>query len=101
MNRDQAWDILCEFTKSESLRRHALTVEAVMRHFAGKHGGDEETWGITGLLHDFDYEIHPTIENHPQTGSPLLAERGVSEDIRTAIVDVADRVVPDADYELE
>lgn len=86
MDRDQAWDILCEYTKSESLRRHARTVEAVMRHFARKHGEDEEAWGVAGMLHDFDYEIHPTIEHHPQDGSPILAERGVPEEIRTAIL---------------
>ena len=86
MNRDTAWEILTEYTKSDSLRRHALTVEAVMRHFAKAAGEDEEAWGIAGLLHDFDYEIHPTLDNHPQDGEPILRERGVPEAIRKAIL---------------
>ncbi len=86
MTRDDAWEILTEYTKSESLRRHALTVEGAMRWFARRDGHDEEAWAIAGLLHDFDYEIHPTLEKHPQEGSPILAERGVPEDIRTAIL---------------
>ncbi len=86
MNRDDAWEILTEYTKSESLRRHALTVEGIMRWFARRDGHDEEAWAIAGLLHDFDYEIHPTLEKHPQDGSVILAERGVPEEIRTAIL---------------
>lgn len=86
MNRETAWGILTEYTLTDSLRRHALTVEAVMRHFARAAGEDEETWGIAGLLHDFDYEIHPTLEHHPQDGEPILAERGVPEEVRRAIL---------------
>ncbi|MHC4473795.1 MAG: HD domain-containing protein [Planctomycetota bacterium] len=86
MDRETAWEILTEYTKSESLRKHARTVEAVMRYFARLHGEDEEKWGIAGMLHDFDYEIHPTLEEHPQNGSPILEERGVPEDIRKAIL---------------
>jgi putative nucleotidyltransferase with HDIG domain len=86
MTREEAWDILCEFTKSESLRRHALAVEAAMRHFARLHGEDEEKWGATGLLHDFDYERYPQIPDHPIQGSEILAERGVPEEIRRAIL---------------
>ena len=86
MNRDDAWTILAEYTKSESLRRHAMTVEGVMRWFARRDGEDEEAWGIAGLLHDFDYEMHPTIEKHPQDGEPILKERGVPEEIRRAIL---------------
>ena len=86
MDRETAWRILTEHTKSESLRKHARTVEGVMRWFARKHGEDEETWGIAGMLHDFDYEMHPTIETHPQDGEPILVERGVSEEIRKAIL---------------
>ncbi len=86
MTREEAWRILCEHTKSESLRRHALTVEAVMRWFARKYGEDEEKWGVTGLLHDFDYEMYPTAPEHPLKGSGILAARGVDEEIRRAIL---------------
>ncbi len=85
MDRDQAMHILEEFTKTDSLRKHAMSVEAVMRAGARKYGGDEETWGIVGLLHDFDWEIHPDAERHPRDGAPLLRERGVPEDIIHAI----------------
>ncbi len=90
MDRQQAWDILCEFTKTESLRKHALSVEAVMRAYARQQGEDEERWGIVGLLHDFDYEIHPTADQHPVEGSKILAARGVPEEIRYAILCHAD-----------
>jgi putative nucleotidyltransferase with HDIG domain len=86
MTHDEAFALLTEYTKTDSLRRHALTVSGVMRWFARRDGDDEEAFGIAGLLHDFDYEIHPTIEKHPQDGSPILAERGVPEEIRTAIL---------------
>jgi putative nucleotidyltransferase with HDIG domain len=86
MDRETFWGILTEFTKSESLRKHSRTVEGVMRYFARQHGEDEEAWGIAGMLHDFDYEMHPTIDEHPQDGEPILAERGVPEDIRRAIL---------------
>ncbi len=86
MNRDDAWTILAEFTRSGSLRRHALTVEGVMRWFARRDGADVEAWGMAGLLHDFDYEIHPTLAEHPKDGEPILAGRGVPEEIRKAIL---------------
>lgn len=86
MNRDQAWDILCEYTKGEPLRKHGLAVEAAMRAYARKYGEDEETWGIVGLLHDFDFEIHPTAEEHPREGAPLLREKGVPEEIVHAVL---------------
>ncbi len=86
MTRDQAWDILCEFTKSESLRKHALAVEACLAAYARHYGEDIEKWSITALLHDFDWEIHPTLPDHPTKGEPILAERGVSEEIRRAIL---------------
>jgi putative nucleotidyltransferase with HDIG domain len=85
MNRDEAWDILCEYTKTEPLRKHGLAVEAAMRAYARKLGGDEEKWGIVGLLHDFDFEIHPTEEEHPEKGVPILREHGVPEDIIHAV----------------
>jgi putative nucleotidyltransferase with HDIG domain len=83
MNRHEAWELLCEYTKTEALRRHALSVEAVMRAAARKYGGDEETWGIVGLLHDFDYEPFP--EQHPMKGKEILEARGVPAEIIYAI----------------
>jgi len=81
--RDEAWAILCEHTKSESLRKHGLAVEAAMRRFAQKYGENEEMWAIAGLLHDFDYERDP--EGHPQNGKPLLEQAGVPGTIVHAI----------------
>jgi putative nucleotidyltransferase with HDIG domain len=86
MDRGQAWEILCEFTKSDSLRRHALAVETCVTAYARKLGEDETKWSITALLHDFDYEIHPTAPEHPMHGEPILAERGVDEEVRRAIL---------------
>ena len=86
MDRETAWALLCEFTESEGLRKHGLAVETVMRHFARQHGEDEAKWGVTGLLHDFDYERWPTMEGHPYEGNKILIERGCPEDIRTAIM---------------
>jgi putative nucleotidyltransferase with HDIG domain len=90
VDRNAAWDLLCEYTQTDGLRKHGLAVETVMRHFARKHGGDEEVWGITGLLHDFDYERWPTTEGHPFEGNKILADRGYPEDVRTAIMGHAD-----------
>ena len=90
MDRQAAWELLCEFTKSESLRKHGLAVETCVRAYARKFGEDEEKWGVTALLHDFDWEIHPTLPDHPTKGEPILAERGVSEEIRKAILSHAD-----------
>lgn len=86
LDRAQAWEILCEFTKSDSLRRHALAVEACVAAYADKFGEDREKWSITALLHDFDYEMHPEAPDHPMKGEPILAERGVPEEIRRAIL---------------
>jgi putative nucleotidyltransferase with HDIG domain len=85
-DRTAAWGLLCEYTQSESLRKHALAVEACMRAYAKKFGDDEDKYGITGLLHDFDYEKYPTAEEHPFVGSKILEERGYSEEIRRAIL---------------
>ena len=85
MNREQAWDILTEFVQSESLRKHCLAVEAAMRAYSRRYGEDEEKWSVVGLLHDFDFEIHPTADKHPAAGAPLLRERGVPEDVVYAI----------------
>ena len=86
VDRDQAWNILCEFTKSEGLRKHALAVETCVTAYARKSGADEPRWATTALLHDFDWEIHPTLEEHPQRGAAILAERGVDEEMRRAIL---------------
>ena len=90
MDRQQAWDIVCEFVKSESLRKHMLAVETCVGAYAHKFGEDEEKWAVTALLHDFDWEIHPNLPDHPTKGEPILAERGVSEEIRRAILSHAD-----------
>jgi len=90
MQRQQAWDLLCEFTKSDSLRRHALAVEACVTAYARKFGEDENKWSVTALLHDFDWEIHPELPDHPVKGEPILAERGVDPEIRRAILSHAD-----------
>ncbi len=90
MDRESAWGLLTEFTQSESLRKHALAVEACMRAYAKKFGADEDKWGVTGLLHDFDYEKYPTPEEHPFVGNKILRERGYPEDVMRAIVSHAD-----------
>ncbi|MBA3874690.1 MAG: HD domain-containing protein [Anaerolineae bacterium] len=99
MERDEAWSLVCEFVKSDSLRKHMLSVEFAMRAYAQHFGEDSDSWGLVGLLHDFDWEIHPTLEQHPIDGAPMLKERGVSEaDIKTILshgpLGEADRVTP-------
>lgn len=84
--RATAWSLLCEYTLSESLRKHALAVEAAMRAYARKFGENEETYGITGLLHDFDYEKFPTPEEHPFVGNKIMRERGYPEEILRCIL---------------
>src|SRR5450631_2627099 len=86
MTRDDGWCLLTEFTLSESLRKHALSVEACLRAYARKFGEDEELWGLVGLIHDFDYEKYPTAEDHPFKGSEILKDRGYPEHIRRAIL---------------
>jgi len=85
LDREAAWALVCENVKSEGLRKHALAVETVMRAYARKYGGDEERWGIAGLLHDYDWEIHPTAEEHPELGCRRLEELGYPADIVRAI----------------
>ena len=85
-NRQDAWELLCEYTQKDGLRKHALAVEAAMRGYARKLGQDEELWALTGLMHDFDYERWPDAENHPYRGVAILAERGYPEEMRTAIL---------------
>ncbi|MGA2001957.1 MAG: HDIG domain-containing metalloprotein [Terriglobales bacterium] len=88
--REAAWCLLIGFTESESLRKHALAVEACMRAYARKSEADEELWGLVGLLHDFDYEKYPSAEEHPYKGNEILKERGYSEEIRRAIMSHAE-----------
>jgi putative nucleotidyltransferase with HDIG domain len=90
IDRQAAWGLLTEFTQSESLRKHAMAVEACMRAYARKLGEDEELWGLVGLIHDFDYEKYPSAEDHPFKGSEILKERGYSEEIRRAILSHAE-----------
>lgn len=86
MDREQAMAIVQEYIKSPGLINHMLCVEAAMRFYAEKLGQDVDKWGVTGLLHDFDWEIHPNAEVHPSQGAPILRERGVPEEIVTAIL---------------
>ena len=90
MNRDQALAIVHEFVKNQNLVRHMLAVESAMRFYAQRYDADEEIWGLTGLLHDFDWEIHPNLDRHPQEGAPILRERGVPEHIVRSILSHAD-----------
>ena len=85
-DREQAWNILCEFTQSESLRKHALAVEACVVAYARRFGEDERKWSVTALLHDFDWEIHPQAPDHPMKGEAILTERGIDEETRRAIL---------------
>jgi len=90
IDRNAAWCLLTEFTQSESLRKHALAVEACMRAYARKFGADEELWGVVGLIHDFDYEKYPSAQEHPFKGNEILEERGYSDEICRAIMSHAD-----------
>ena len=90
LNREESWELLCEWTASNSLRKHMLAVEAAMRAYARRFGEDEEKWGITGLLHDMDYEKHPTPDEHPMVGVRELESRGYPQDVIHAIKGHAD-----------
>jgi len=90
MNRDEALALVHETIKNDNLVKHMLSVEAAMRFYAEQYGEDVEKWAITGLLHDFDWEIHPTLEGHPLAGEPILRERGVPEEIIRAVISHAD-----------
>lgn len=86
MDRETAWGIVREFVASEGLRKHMLSVEFAMREYAEHYGEDLDSWGLVGLLHDFDWEVHPSLEQHPMDGAPILRERGLSEeDVRTIL----------------
>lgn len=89
-DREAAWELLCEWVESEALRRHCRAVELAMRSYADDLGEDPDIWGCVGLLHDFDWERHPTLEQHPTEGEPVLAERGYPDWFRRAILSHAD-----------
>ena len=90
LDRPAAWSILTDFTRSDSLRKHGRAVEASMRAYARHYGEDAEAWGMAGLLHDFDYEMHPTAPRHPLKGAEILAARGVPASVVYAILAHAD-----------
>jgi putative nucleotidyltransferase with HDIG domain len=90
--RDQAWETLTKYTQSEALRRHALAVEASVGAYARKFGEDEELWRVTALLHDFDYEMHPTLDKHPQDGAPILREEGYPEEVVEGVLSHAEHL---------
>jgi predicted hydrolase (HD superfamily) len=86
MTKDKAWAIVCEFVQNDGLRRHMLAVGACMAAYGVHYGEDPEKWEVTGILHDFDWEIHPNLPDHPTLGEAILIERGVSDEIRRAIL---------------
>src|SRR5919198_30225 len=99
--REQAWETLTRYTQSEALRRHALAVEASVGAYARKFGEDEERWRVVALLHDFDYEIHPTLDEHPQDGAPILRDEGYPEDVIEAILSHAEHLAMPRDTPLK
>jgi putative nucleotidyltransferase with HDIG domain len=101
VTRDRAWDTLTRYTKSEALLRHALAVEAAVRAYARKLDGDEEFWGATALLHDFDYEIHPTLDKHPQDGAAILREEGYPEELIDSVLSHAEHLAMPRDTDLK
>jgi putative nucleotidyltransferase with HDIG domain len=101
VTRERAWDTLTRYTKSQALLRHALAVEAAVRAYARKMGGDEEFWAATALLHDFDYEMHPTLDKHPQDGAAILREEGYPEELIDSVLSHAEHLQMPRDTELK
>ena len=101
VTRDQAWNTLTKYTKSEALRRHALAVEAAVGWYAQRLGEDEEFWRATALLHDFDYEMHPTLDKHPQDGAPILRDEGYPEWVIEAVLSHAEHLALPRDTPLK
>jgi putative nucleotidyltransferase with HDIG domain len=99
--RAQAWDTLTRYTKSQALLRHGLAVEASVRWYARYYGEDEELWGVTALLHDFDYEIHPTLDQHPQDGAPILRAEGYPEAVVEGVLSHAEHLAIPRDTQLK
>lgn len=101
LSRDEAWGLVTEYIQSESLRRHCLSVETAMRAYAVQNGESVENWGAVGLIHDFDYEIHPTLDQHPQDGVPILQERGYPDWAIDAVLSHADHLDIPRDTDLK
>jgi putative nucleotidyltransferase with HDIG domain len=101
VTRERAWETLTKYTKSEALRRHALAVEAAVHGYARRFDGDEEFWSATALLHDFDYEMHPTLDRHPQDGAPILREEGYPEELVEAVLSHAEHLALPRDTKLK
>jgi putative nucleotidyltransferase with HDIG domain len=101
VTRERAWATLTQYTTSESLLRHALAVEASVRGYARRDGEDEELWGVVALLHDFDYEIHPTLDKHPQDGAPILREEGYPDELIDAVLSHAEHLAIPRDTPLK
>ena len=101
VTREQAWETLTRYTQSEALRRHALAVEAAVGWYAQVFGGNEDLWRATALLHDFDYEIHPTLDKHPQDGAPILREEGYPEEVVEAVLSHAEHLAMPRDTQLK
>ena len=101
VTRERAWETLTKYTKSDALRRHALAVEAAVGGYARKFGDDEEFWRATALLHDFDYEMHPTLDKHPQDGAPILREEGYPEELVDAVLSHAEHLALPRDTALK
>jgi putative nucleotidyltransferase with HDIG domain len=99
--REQAWATLTRYTQSEALLRHALAVEASTASYAARFGGDEELWRVAALLHDFDYEIHPTLDRHPQDGAPILREEGYPDEVIDAVLSHAEHLALPRDTPLK
>jgi putative nucleotidyltransferase with HDIG domain len=99
--REQAWETLTRYTTSEALIRHALAVEASVRWYARYFGEDEELWGVAALLHDFDYEVHPTLDKHPQDGEPILREEGYPDEVIEAVLSHAEHLALPRDTQLK
>jgi putative nucleotidyltransferase with HDIG domain len=101
VTRERAWETLTQYTKNEALLRHALGVEACMGWYARKYGEDEELWRAVALLHDFDYEMHPTLDKHPQDGAPILREEGYPEEVVEAVLSHAEHLSIPRDTQLK
>ena len=101
VTRERAWETLTRYTKSEPLLRHALAVEAAVLAYARRFGDDEELWGAVALLHDFDYEIHPTLDQHPQEGAHVLREEGYPEEVIEAVLSHAEHLAVPRDTPLK
>jgi len=99
--RERAWETLTRYTQSEALLRHALAVEASVGSYARRFGEDEELWGVVALLHDFDYERHPTLDKHPQDGAPILRDEGYSEEVVEAVLSHAEHLAMPRDTPLK